>query len=142
MIVPYFPDDSKSRYYQYYVDQVGHGMPVFQGSIIQHGSGGIGSLFRSLAKSALPLLKEGGKVIGKSLLSAGLGTAEDVVRGKSIRQAATENLKESGRGLIHTLASKVYGGRRRSHPRRRQAPKRRKRRATPSSILRNARVAA
>ena len=142
MLVPYYPEESRDHYYKYYTNQLG-GFGVFQGATIQRG-GGIGSLLKGLAKSTLPLLKAGGKVVGKQLLSAGLGIAEDLVRGKSFREAATDNFKESGKGLINAISSKVYDRKRKAPPRRRQrGPPQKRRRARPrSSLLRNVKVGA
>ena len=109
MIVPYFPDESKEHYYNYYANQVGNGFGVFQGTPMHTGNG-IGSLLRGLAKSTLPLLKAGGKLVGKQLLSTGLGIAEDVVRGKNIREAAKDNFKEGGKALLDDLVGKASGG--------------------------------
>ena len=47
----------------YYVDQIGHGMPVFSGAINQRGHG-VGNILRGLLKVAVPLFK----TIGKSAL--------------------------------------------------------------------------
>ena len=44
----------------YYLSQVGHGMPYFAGARVQQGYG-LGNLFSSIAKSVLPLVKKGAK---------------------------------------------------------------------------------
>ena len=51
--------DAKA-YENYYLSQVGHGMPYFSGARIQQGYG-LGNLFSSIAKSVLPLVKSGAK---------------------------------------------------------------------------------
>ena len=48
--------DAKA-YENYYLSQVGHGMPYFAGSRVQQGYG-LGNLFNSIAKSVLPLVKK------------------------------------------------------------------------------------
>jgi hypothetical protein len=52
-------------YKQYYLNQAGSGMPVFQGSRGQRGHG-IGSVLGGLFRSGLPLLKRAGKQVLKS----------------------------------------------------------------------------
>ena len=136
MIVPYFPDESKEHYYNYYANQVGNGFGVFQGTPMHTGNG-IGSLLRGLAKSTLPLLKAGGKLVGKQLLSTGLGIAEDVVRGKNIREAAKDNFKEGGKALLDDLVGKASG--KRPAKRKRKAQKS-PRASNSSSLFQNVRV--
>ena len=63
-------------YVSYYLaQQQGHGMPVFHGSLWQKGQGqmgyGLGNLFRSLAKVVTPMLKRGGKALGKIVATTG-----------------------------------------------------------------------
>ena len=48
--------DAKA-YENYYLSQVGHGMPYFAGARVQQGYG-LGNLFSSIAKSILPLVKK------------------------------------------------------------------------------------
>jgi hypothetical protein len=142
MIVPYFPDESKEHYYNYYANQVGNGFGVFQGTPIHTGNG-IGSLLRGLAKSTLPLLKAGGKLVGKQLLSTGLGIAEDVVRGKNIREAAKDNFREGGKALLNDLVSKASGrdGATGERPaKRRRKAQKRPRGSNSSSLFQNVRV--
>ena len=144
MLVPYYPDESKDHYYKYYSRQVG-GFGVFQGATSQRGSGSIGSLPRGLAKSTLPLLKEGGKILGKQLLSTGLGIAEDVTRGKNFRDAARDNFKETGHGLIKEISSRVYAQpkkRRAAPPKRGKMTKKRRRTQPKVSLLRNVKLSA
>ena len=53
--------DAKA-YENYYLSQVGHGMPYFAGARVQQGYG-LGNLFSSIAKSVLPLVKKGAKTL-------------------------------------------------------------------------------
>jgi hypothetical protein len=58
-------------YVRYYLDQQqGRGMPVFRGSPWQVGYG-LGGLFRSLARRAMPLIKTGAKALGNIALKMG-----------------------------------------------------------------------
>ena len=46
----------------YYVKQAGNGLPVFRGASFQKGYG-IGSVFGSIGRTVLPLLKSGAKAV-------------------------------------------------------------------------------
>ena len=144
MLVPYYPEESKDHYHNYYINQVGRGVGVFEGSTIQHGQG-IGSLLRGLANSTLPLLKQGGKMLGKQLLNTGVGIVKDVMGGKNLAQSTQENFKEGGLALLGDLSSKLQGHdqphkRQLRAPPRRTPPRKRPRRHPSSSLLANVRV--
>jgi hypothetical protein len=138
MLVPYYPEESRELYHNYYVNQAGRGLGVFEGSTIQHGNG-IGSLLRGLASSTLPLLKQGGKMLGKQLLNTGAGIVRDVIDGRNLGESARENFKQGGLSLLHDLSSKLEGEpairRKRVHPYRGRAPPRKARRRQPTSSL-------
>jgi hypothetical protein len=55
-------------YHEYYLNQAGRGYPVYVGTRYQRGHG-LGSIFGSLFKSAVPLLKRGAKTLGREALS-------------------------------------------------------------------------
>ena len=74
-------------YENYYLSQVGHGMPYFAGVQVQQGYG-LGNLFSSIAKSVLPLVKKGTNILGKQVLQSGVEFASDVLQGKNVKQAA------------------------------------------------------
>ncbi len=74
-------------YVSYYLaQQQGHGMPVFHGSLWQKGYGQmayrLGNLFRSLAKVVTPMLKRGGKALGKIVATTGADLLGDIASGK------------------------------------------------------------
>ena len=50
-------------YHEYYLNQAGRGYPVYVGTRYQRGHG-LGSIFGSLFKSVVPLLKGGAKTLG------------------------------------------------------------------------------
>jgi hypothetical protein len=117
MIVPYYPEESKDVYQNYYANQVGHGIGVFSGSTIQRG-GGIGSFLSSVSKSVLPLLKSGVKSTlpllksaGKELINTGASIASDVLRGQNVRQSAGDRFKNVGKNigsnLLNNLVSNI-----------------------------------
>ena len=80
--------DSRSRAYEdYYVRQVGEGLPVFFGAKLQR-SHGLGNLFGGLIRSAMPLIKTGALALGKGAEKTGLGVAGDLLSGQSIKSSA------------------------------------------------------
>ena len=48
---------------------------------------GIGGIFKSLAKYAIPLFKQGAKVAGKRALQAATKVGQDVLQGKNVRES-------------------------------------------------------
>lgn len=97
--------------YDNYYSQRGGSLPYFQGSLIQEGYGGLGSLIgRLLAKSiiplaksvgkigmkhAVPMLKKGATVLGKEAFKTGTEALSDIVSKKrssmdAIKHGATK----------------------------------------------------
>ena len=79
-------------YTHYYLEQQGRGMSVFRGSPWQMGHGqkgyGLGGLFRSVARSVMPLVKSSAKALGNIALNSGANLVSDVLAGKNVKQAA------------------------------------------------------
>ena len=73
----------------YYVNQIGHGMPVFTGAAMQRGHG-LGNILRGLFKVAVPLIK----TIGKSALKKSVPILKEVGKQavKRSYDAVTEEL--------------------------------------------------
>ena len=90
--------DSKA-YKRYYLTQVGNGSPYFSGAPLPRGYG-LGSIFGSIAKLIMPLIKSGVKAIGKQALKGGLGFASDVLAGKDVKQAAVNRTRSVGSTLL------------------------------------------
>ena len=111
--------DAKA-YENYYLSQVGHGMPYFAGAGVQQGYG-LGNLFSSIAKSVLPLVKKGAKTLGKQVLQSGVDFASDVLQGKNVKQAAIDQAKAAGTNLLQAAQRK-----RKAAPRKVQKKKRKK----------------
>jgi hypothetical protein len=84
-------DASRGMYEDYYMNQSGGGVPVFQGSRGQRGHG-LGSMLSGLFRSAMPLLKRGLAVFGKHALKTGAEIATDVSEGQSLRDAAKNRI--------------------------------------------------
>ena len=68
--------------------QRGGNAPVYRGPVLQRGYG-LGSIFKSVARSVMPSLKE----IGKSAFTTGLEVLQDVAKGENIKTAAKKRLK-------------------------------------------------
>ena len=64
------------------------------------GGHGLGSIFGSLFKSVVPLLKRGAKTLGHEALKTGLNLASDVMEGQNVTQAAKSKLKSTGQILL------------------------------------------
>jgi hypothetical protein len=74
-------------YEDYYMQQSGSGLPVFQGSRGQRGHG-LGSILSGFFRSAMPMIKRGLASFGKHALNTGLEIANDVADGSSFRDSA------------------------------------------------------
>ncbi|GBO28746.1 hypothetical protein AVEN_31755-1 [Araneus ventricosus] len=85
----------------------GNGLDFYLGAAYQSGYGGVGGLFRSFFRSAIPLFKSGAKAIGKQMLKSGLDLLSDISRGDKPKQAAQRRFKEAGKILTDKAALKV-----------------------------------
>lgn len=74
------------------LNHVGGSMPVFRGARMQRGYG-LGGILKGLFKSALPIFKQSGKVIGKRALQSGINIAQYVMKGNRLGSASTAELK-------------------------------------------------
>ena len=128
-------------YVRFYLDQQGRGMSVFRGSPWQMGHGqmgyGLGGLFRSVARSVMPLVKSGAKALGNIALNSGVNFASDVLTGKNVKQAAKARALEGFNTAKTKTAQRVQRTRSRST---RRPTKRtgRKRKASASATKRSA----
>jgi hypothetical protein len=84
-------EGDKRSFENYYLNQCGNGLPVFQGTRMQRGSG-IGSIFAGLFRSVMPLLKRIAPVIGRRALLTGANIAGDVAAGQSLKEAAKSRI--------------------------------------------------
>ena len=80
------PDNAWEDYYYAHVFpeesslQRGVNVPFYRGPVLQRRHG-LGSIFKSVARSVMPSLKE----IGKSALNTGLEVLQDVAKGENIK---------------------------------------------------------
>jgi len=104
MFVPY--QCCEKSFEDYYTNQSGNGLNYYQGATYQKGYG-IGGLFRSLFRVAIPLFKSGAKAIGKQMLKSGVDLVNDVAQGVDVQTAAKQRLKEAGKVLANKATTKV-----------------------------------
>ena len=103
-----FCGDENRSYEQYYADQCGNGMNVFQGARGQRGHR-LGSVLSGLFRSALPLIKN----LGKQALQTGLNVATDVVEGTNFRDSLRKHVPEGIRGFKDAQFGQSGSGKRR-----------------------------
>ena len=82
--------------------QRGGSVPFYRGPVLQRGYG-LGSIFKSVARSVMPSLKE----IGKSALATGLEALQDAAKGENIKTAAKERLKENSLAFLDDTVSRM-----------------------------------
>ena len=82
--------------------QRGGNVPFYRGPVLQRGCG-LGSIFKSVARSVMPSLKE----IGKSALTTGLEVLQDVAKGENIKTAAKKRLKENSLAFLDDTVSRM-----------------------------------
>ena len=78
--------------------QRGGNIAGYRGARFQRGYG-IGGIFKSLARYAIPLFKQGAKVVGKRALQAATEVGQDVLQGKNVR----ESVKTHGGDVVKRL---------------------------------------
>ena len=82
--------------------QRGGNVPFYRGPVLQRGYG-LESIFRNVARSVKPSLKE----IGKSALTTGLEVLQDMAKGENIKTAAKKRLKESSLAFLDNTVSRI-----------------------------------
>ncbi len=101
----YCEDEEERRAYEdYYVNQCGHGLPVFYGARSQRGHG-IGSIFSGLWRTVFPILKRVAPALGRKALQTGVQIADDVTSGKSFKEAAKTRVMNAIEEGINKLGS-------------------------------------
>ncbi|GFR61127.1 Gypsy retrotransposon integrase 1 [Elysia marginata] len=105
---------NNSLYENYYLQQSGHGIPVFKG----HRGYGLGNILGGLFRVATPLLKKGGKALLKEGAKTGLGVMSDILAGQSIKTAAKNRSRQAGQRLLNKISSKAETARKGAEARR------------------------
>ena len=90
----YCCDGDQKTYEDYYLNQCGHGLPVFYGTRMQRGHG-IGNIFSGLFRSIFPMLKRVEPVIGKKALQTGIDIVSDVAAGQSLKESAKSRVSDA-----------------------------------------------
>lgn len=104
MLVPY--TCCVKTFEDYYVGQVGDGLPYYEGITLQKGYG-IGGFFAKLFRSALPFLRSGAKAVGKEVLRTGTQIANDVLAGEELKSSVSTRAKTAGKNLARQALKKV-----------------------------------
>lgn len=81
----------------YYLRQSQRGagnLPAFHGVRVQRGYG-IGSFLKGLFRTAVPLVKEGARSIGRTALATGMNIANDVLSGQDFKSSAKARALET-----------------------------------------------
>src|SRR6266481_6235127 len=116
-------------YTNYYVNQVGSGLPGFQGIRYQRGHGFFGRLF---SNTLLPFFKQLLPAIGKRALPSAIGLAQDVIAGENVGKSTLSRLGEAGKIVADETLDQLKGrlqrgsGRKRKRNTTRISKKRRK----------------
>ena len=102
------PDNTWEDYYyaqafpKEFFLQRGGNVPFYRGPVLQRGYG-LGSIFKSVARSVMPSSKE----IGTSAFTAGLEVLQDVAKGENIKTAAKKRLKENTLAFLDDTVSRM-----------------------------------
>jgi hypothetical protein len=88
--------------------QCGGNIAGYRGARFQRGYG-IRGIFKSLARYAIPLFKQGAKVVGKRALQAATEVEHDVIQGKNVRESVKTHrgkvvkdfVEQGARTLLH-----------------------------------------
>ena len=86
---------------EYYINQAGNGLSVFQGSPYQRGYGWFGRLIKGL--NVLPILK----YIGKKVFEGGVNISKDIMSGESIKDSAKQQLKTTTSDIVGDIFDKI-----------------------------------
>ena len=104
MLVPY--SCCHKTFENHYADQIGNGLPHYQGMSFQKGYG-IGGFFAKLFRSAMPFLVRGAKTVGKEALRTGTLIANDVLSGENFKESAKTRAKAAGKTLAKKAVKKA-----------------------------------
>lgn len=99
--------EKTSNEYKSFYNQTGRGMiPIFAGAKNQVGYG-LGSIFGNLLKSALPVVKQGAKNLGKLALKTGLDIAQDKLSGKTLNNSFMDNINKAKREILSRKTNRI-----------------------------------
>lgn len=95
-------------YENYYLQQTGGQIPVFIGGRGLHGAG-LGNIFGAVLRSAMPLLKQGGKALLREGARAGTQLIGDVLGGESLKSAAKKRSQQVGKNMLTQAVNQLTG---------------------------------
>ena len=93
-------------YEEYYMQQGGHGVPVFHRAHIQRGHE-IGSIFGGLFRSFFPTLKRQAPIIGRKALQTRVQLADDIISSQSFKEAVKNRVSHAFQEGINTITPLV-----------------------------------
>ena len=67
---------------------------------------GLGSLFKSLGRTLLPLVSKGAKALGKQVLETGATVASDVLAGHSFGDSIKQRGREAGAQMLNRFVNR------------------------------------
>lgn len=120
-LVPYDSAKVQREYNQSYDESIPP-IPIYSGSLYQKGHG-LGNVFSSLMKVAMPLVKQGAKSLGQTALKTGLNIAKDTLSGGNFKTSLSNHMKNAGHELLGKAVNKLS----------RKPNKTRKRKAKPTT---------
>jgi len=98
------------KYSNHYVSQSGGGgIPVFYGRKSQSGHG-LGQIFSSLGRVALPFFKTAASYLGRKAVDTGKQILGDVIGGRNFKESLTERLKDTGRSVLSDVSERLQRG--------------------------------
>ncbi len=81
------------------------------GFVVHVCKGDMGSeVFKSLARYAIPLFKQGAKVVGNRALQAATEVGQDVLQGKNVRESVKSCRKQAASDVAKNAVKKVMTG--------------------------------
>lgn len=95
----------------------------YRGARWQRGYG-LGSIFRSVLRTAVPLLKSR---VGQSVMKAGIGLAGDAIKGRNMKEALRNRFAQGIGDAVNGGRAKTKGRGKRSLKGARAGPKRKRR---------------
>lgn len=89
-------------YRNYYKAQAGYGLPGYHGVPVMYGAG-VGGIFRSLFRKAVPLLRRGLEIIKPHAKNAVQNIAKDVIGhvSRAVLEKVVKPAKQEGSGLMY-----------------------------------------
>ena len=84
----------------------GGNLPAFHGVRIQRGYG-LGGLLKGLFRAAVPLFKQGAKVVGRTALKTGARVARDVLQGQDLKSFFNSHGSQARQELQKKAKQKV-----------------------------------